>query len=287
MTALLSNRLARPPRTTSPSTRRSLVLQLEAFGGVLVIVMILSFILGPSDRAVSVVGAPLEVPGAEHWFGLDSFGMDVFSRVMAATRLDIGVALASGAVVFVTAYPVALALGFWNTVWTKVVLRLLDIFQSLPAIVLALTVVALTGNSIPNLVFVSAFVFAPAFVRTVRSIVLTVREQTFVEAAISTGVPPWRVLLRHVLPHTLGAALAQATIAISRTIILIAGLSFIGVGVQTPTPEWGSMLQTGLAPTLNGAWWVALYPGVAIVLTVLLFDRLGTLLVNLTSGAKR
>jgi peptide/nickel transport system permease protein len=255
--------------------------------GVLVLAIIASFVFGPTSAAISVMGKPLTPPSPEHIFGLDGYGMDVFVRLMSAARLDIGVAVAAGLVVFVVAFPVALGTGFWDTWWTKGILRLLDVFQSFPSIVLALTVVALTGNGVWNLVAASAFVFAPVFVRTVRSIVLSVREQVFVEAAIATGVRPVRVLIRHVVPHTIGAALAQTTIAVSRTIILVAGLSFIGVGVQTPTPEWGSMLQAGVAPTLNGNWWVSVYPGLAIVLAVMTFDRVGTVLGALTRGVTR
>jgi peptide/nickel transport system permease protein len=252
-----------------------------------VVGVVASFVFGPESKATAVVGRPLERPSGAHLFGLDAYGMDVAVRVASSARIDIGVAVAAGLLVFALAYPVALATGFWNTWWTKVILRALDVFQSFPSIVLALTVVALTGNGVGNLVAASTFVFAPVFVRTVRSVVLSVREQVFVEAAIATGVQPGRVLLRHVVPHTLGAAMAQSTIAVSRTIILVAGLSFIGVGVEPPTAEWGSMLQTGVAPMLNGSWWVAVYPGLAIVLTVMVFDRIGTLLGTLTLEAER
>jgi len=255
--------------------------------GVLVLAVVGSFLVGPASAAIDIVGRPLAPPSPEHIFGLDAYGMDVAVRVASAARLDIGVAVAAGLVVFVIAYPVALATGFWNTWWTKLILRLLDVFQSFPSIVLALTVVALTGNGAGNLIAASAFVFAPVFVRTVRSVVLSVREQVFVESALAAGVPPIRTLIRHVVPHTIGAAMAQTTIAVSRTIILVAGLSFIGVGIQPPTPEWGSMVQTGVAPTLNGAWWVALFPGIAIVATVMIFDRIGTLLGTLSLEAER
>lgn len=277
MTSLVETVVGASVRPASVTRRRAIV-EIVIWCAVLVASVIVSFLLGPSALATTVVGHPLEVPSASHLFGLDSYGMDVAVRVASAARVDIGVAVAAGVVVFVIAYPIALATGFWNTWWTKLILRLLDVFQSFPSIVLALTVVALTGNGIGNLIAASAFVFAPVFVRTVRSVVLTVRQQVFVEAALATGVRPVRVVVRHIVPHTIGAAMAQTTIAVSRTIILVAGLSFIGVGIQPPDPEWGSMVQTGVASTLNGSWWVTIYPGLAIVLTVLVFDRVGTLL---------
>lgn len=283
---LVRNRDKPLVRTTAVSRSRAKI-EVILWCAVLAAVVAASFIFGPASAAVDVVGSPLEAPSLEHPFGLDSYGMDVFVRVFAAARLDIGVAVAAGAVIFVIAYPVALATGFWNTWWTKAILRVLDIFQSFPAIVLALTVVALTGNGVWNLIAASAFVFAPVFVRTVRSVVLSVREQVYVEASIAAGVRQGWVLIRHVVPHTIGAALAQTTIAVSRTIILVAGLSFIGVGVQPPTAEWGAMLQAGVAPTLNGSWWVSVYPGLAIVLTVMIFDRIGSLLGTLTRGVTR
>lgn len=285
MTTLIA--APRPAPARAPVPRRRARAEIGVWLGVLALTVIASFVFGPESAATQVAGRPLERPSGEHWFGLDAYGLDVAVRVLSAARLDIGVAVAVGVVVFLIAYPIALATGFWNNLWTKLVLRLLDIFQSFPSIVLALTVVALTGNGVGNLVAASAFVFAPVFVRTVRSVVLSVREQVFVEGAIAAGVRPARVLLRHVVPHTLGAAMAQTTIAVSRTIILVAGLSFIGVGIQPPTPEWGSMLQSGVAPTLNGNWWVSLWPGLAIVATVTVFDRIGTLLGNLTLEAER
>jgi peptide/nickel transport system permease protein len=285
VTTLIEAPAVKPVRA-SASRRRARV-EIGVWLGLLALVVIASFVFGPESAATRVAGRPLEGPSGDHWFGLDAYGLDVAVRVLSAARLDIGVAVAVGVVVLVIAYPIALATGFWNTWWTKLILRALDVFQSFPSIVLALTVVALTGNGVGNLVAASAFVFAPVFVRTVRSVVLSVREQVFVEGAIAAGVPPVRVLLRHVVPHTLGAAMAQTTIAVSRTIILVAGLSFIGVGIQPPTAEWGSMLQTGVAPTLNGNWWVSIWPGLAIVLTVVVFDRIGTLLGTLTLEAER
>lgn len=262
------------------ASRRGLGVKTEiaVWCGVLILAVVVSFVFGPQAAAVDIVGRPLEPPSAAHPFGLDSYGMDVAVRVASAARLDIGVAVAAGLVVFVIAYPVALATGFWSNGWTKSILRGLDVFQSFPSIVLALTVVALTGNGVGNLILAAAFVFVPVLIRTVRAVVLSVRQQVFVEAALAAGVSPVRVLARHVVPHTIGAAMAQTTIAVSRTVILVAGLSFLGVGVQPPTPEWGSMLQAGVAPTLNGAWWVSVYPGLAIVLTVMVFDRIGNLL---------
>jgi peptide/nickel transport system permease protein len=285
MTTLVQAAVGGSMRPASVSRRRARI-EIAVWCGVLVLAVVVSFLLGGAS-ATQVVGHPLEDPSLQHLFGLDSYGMDVAVRVASAARLDIGVAVAAGAVVFVIAYPIALATGFWNSWWSKLILRLLDVFQSFPSIVLALTVVALTGNGVGNLVAASAFVFAPVFVRTVRSVVLSMREQVFVESALATGVTPVRTLIRHVVPHTIGAAMAQTTIAVSRTIILVAGLSFIGVGVQPPTPEWGSMVQTGVASTLNGAWWVTIYPGLAIVLTVMVFDRIGTLLGTLSMGIQR
>jgi peptide/nickel transport system permease protein len=286
MTTMVETAVGSQLRRASVTRLRARI-EIAVWFGVLVLAVVLSFVLGPTAAATAVVGRPLEPPSGAHLFGLDTYGMDVALRVINAARLDIGVAVAAGVVVFVVAYPIALATGFWNTWWTKLILRILDVFQSFPSIVLALTVVALTGNGVGNLVAASAFVFAPVFVRTVRAVVLSVREQVFVEAALATGVRPFRVLVRHVVPHTIGAAMAQTTIAVSRTIILVAGLSFIGVGVQPPTPEWGSMVQAGVAPTLNGNWWAAVFPGLAIVLTVMVFDRIGTLLGTLTLEAER
>lgn len=255
--------------------------------GVWVVVLALFAVIGyiiTRHGATQVVSTPIAPPSSKHWFGIDSYGMDIFSRVLYAARIDIGVALISGIVVFTLAFPTALFTGFWSNWASKLVLRLLDILQSFPALILALTVVALTGNGVPNLVLASGFVFGPVFVRVVRAVVLSVREEPYVESAIACGVRPIVVVLRHVVPQAIGAALAQVTIAVSRTLVLVAGLAFIGVGIQPPTPEWGSMVQAGVAAAVNGKWWVSAYPGAAIVVTVLIFNRMGTLLQRVTAG---
>jgi peptide/nickel transport system permease protein len=230
-------------------------------------------------------GLQLAPPSWDHPFGTDVNQMDVLSRVLTAARLDVGIAAASTAATFVLGYPLGLLLGYFHGPWTGVALRLLDMVQAFPVLVLALAIVALTGGGAANVIYAQIFVATPIMIRVVRAVVLRLREERFVESAIATGNSDARLLLRHIAPHALPVALIQATILMAGALILTTGLSFIGVGVHPPTAEWGLMVGLGSRDIANGDWWTIVFPGAGIALAVFAFNLLGQLLRRRFPGA--
>lgn len=215
---------------------------------------------------------PLEAlrgPSADHPFGTDQTGFDILTRVLYAPRVDFPVVGLGVLIALVAGTAIGLVAGSFRGIAGEVLMRVADLVQAFPALVLALALVALTGNSESNVVWVLGFVNTPIFLRLVRSQVLTIRELRFVEAATALGNSRTRVLFSHILPSALGPAITQVGISMSFGLLAVAGLAFLGVGIQPPTPEWGSMIQVGKSNITTGQWWTVVFPGVAISLAVI------------------
>ena len=227
---------------------------------------------GPIETFARQVLTP---PGAEFWFGADGNGMDVFSRVMYGARYAFGIAVPAAIIMLVIGVPLGLIAGYKGGMLDEIVLRLMDVLRSFPSIVLALAVVAATGQSLVNVVLVIGFLDAPIFARLVRSEVLGLRSSGFVESAVAAGNPTWRILFVHLLPNSIKGATAMIAVRMAWAVRISATLAFIGVGIQAPTPEWGAMIRQGSEFIISGEWWVALFPGVALVGVVLGFNLLG------------
>ncbi len=211
--------------------------------------------------------ATLSPPGGEFWFGTDRVGFDVFSRTIAGATIDLPVALLGTTLSLIFGVPLGLIVSVKSR-WSERVMRGLDMFQSFPLLVLAIVIVALTGNNLRNVVFAIALVNVPRFIRLVRSEALALRESRFIEAARSIGASKTRVMVRHMLPNVAGIILAQASLAAAHAIIVVAGLSFLGIGVAPQDPSWGAMIRVGSQNIATGDWWVSLFPGLAVFLTV-------------------
>ena len=214
-------------------------------------------------------------PSSAFWFGTDPNGFDVFSRVIAAPRIDVSIALVATTVAFVVGCGIGLMTGYFSGWMGETVMRATDLVQSFPLFVLAIIIVVLTGRSLQNIVLVVALLNIPIYLRLVRGHVLSLRERTFVEAAKSAGGTELSIAVRHVLPNALSSALAHVPITIGFAILITAGLSFIGAGVQPPAPEWGAMVAAGADGIIVGDWWTSFFPGVAISLTVFGFAVVG------------
>jgi peptide/nickel transport system permease protein len=214
-------------------------------------------------------------PGSEFWFGSDGNGMDVFSRVMHGARFAFGIAVPSAIIMLVIGVPLGLIAGYKGGMIDEVVLRSMDVLRSFPSIVLALAVVAATGQSLINVVLVIGFLDAPIFTRLVRSEVLALRSSGFVDSAVAAGNPTWRILFVHLLPNAIRGSTAMIAVRMAWAVRISATLAFIGVGIQAPTPEWGAMIRQGAEFIISGEWWVATFPGVALVGIVLGFNLLG------------
>lgn len=214
-------------------------------------------------------------PSAAHWFGTDSLGMDVFSRVVYSTRIDLSVTAISAALGVMIGAPLG-ALAAHRGGWLDALVgRLTETTQAFPVILLAMLVLGLAGNNLVVLTILLAILNAPVYIKMVRSVALPLRETEFILAARCSGHRGMSLLWRHILPNTLVPIFGQFSISCAGAIGIIAGLSFIGLGVQVPTPEWGSMINEGAGQVVFGQWWPSVFPGIAIFITALALTRLG------------
>lgn len=218
------------------------------------------------------------LPHPPHWMGTDASGYDVFSRVIAAPRTDLTIALLANALSLTIGVFLGLIAGYFRNWATEVLMRVSDVMQSFPVFISAMVLVALAGRSTTNIIIALAFVYVPIYIRLTRAEVLSQTSRGFVEAARALGQPEIRIALRHVLPNSMTPALIQSSVTIGFAILLTAGLSFVGAGVRPPTPEWGLMISTGAGAIILGEWWPSVFPGIAISLTVFGFAVLGNAL---------
>jgi|SRR5579862_862861 len=242
-------------------------------GLVTIAVLLLAAFLSPlpHNPLAPNAAATLAHPGSRYWFGTDTSGFDVFSRTIRAARLDLPLALLGTIVSMLIGVPVGLfASGRSRT--AEALMRCLDVFQAFPLLILALAIVALTGNQLRNIVLAIAIINVPTFIRLVRSQSLTLRSARFVEAARAIGASERRVLLRHILPNAAAPITAQAALTAAQSIVVIAAMTFIGIGITPPQASWGAMIQTGSAQVATGGWWVSFFPGLAILIVVASFN---------------
>lgn len=215
----------------------------------------------------------LSPPSAEHPLGVDNFGRDVLDRLVFGSRVALGIGgMATVLNMFFGGF-LGLIGGYFRGVSDAVIMRLLEILNSIPFLVLALLIISMWGSSIPTLIFVlGIFGLGPA--RIIRSEVLSVREEDYILAARAVGAPTGRIIVRHVLPNAIASLLVVTTMSIGVNIIVVAGLSFLGFGIRPPIPSWGAMLQQA-QEFMRTAWWLAVYPGLCIIITVFGFNILG------------
>jgi peptide/nickel transport system permease protein len=231
--------------------------------------------LTPYNPVTPFPGERLEPPSARHWFGTDPFGMDVFTRVLYATRIDLSVAVASVILGILVGAPLGALAGYVRGWWDEVLMRLTEIMQAFPQILFAMAVFAAVGSSIRNLVLVLAFFNVPVYLRMVRSSALPLRESEFVLAARCAGHSTPTLVVKHILPNTLVPVFSQFSLSIAYAIQMIAGLSFIGLGVHIPEAEWGAMINLGAGYVIFGKWWPAFFPGMAAFVASYALNGLG------------
>jgi len=244
-------------------------------------------LLAPYDPLASDAAAALQPPSAAHWFGTDALGRDVFSRVVAATRLDLGMAFAAVAIVFACGTLAGTAAGFFGGWWDRVVGRIADTLMAFPLFVLAMGIVAAVGNSVESIVIATAIVNFPIYARIARAEANIRRDAGFVEAARLSGYGEGRILVAEVMPNLLPIMMVQVSLTLGYAILNCAGLSFIGLGIRPPTPEWGIMVAEGASNIISGEWWIALFPGLALMLAVFTFNLLGDGLRDIVDPRKR
>lgn len=245
----------------------------------LFVLLLVCAVIGPSivpyDPLASDTAAALQAPSAKHWFGTDQLGRDILSRVVVATRLDMSIAIASVALVFVLGGFAGIAAGFYGGWTDRIVGRVADTIMAFPLFVLAMGIVAALGNTVTNIVIATAIINFPLYVRIARSEANVRREAGFVQAARLTGNSEMRILLTQIAPNILPIMMVQMSLTMGYAILNAAGLSFIGLGVRPPTPEWGIMVAEGAGFIVSGEWWIALFPGLALMVAVFCFNLLG------------
>ena len=213
-------------------------------------------------------------PSAAHWFGVDSLGRDIFSRIVAGTRISLAAGFMSVAIGAIIGTLFGLLAGYYEGWWDRITMRVADVLFAFPGILLAIGIVAILGNGMINVIAAVAVFSIPAFARLVRGNTLMLKQLTYIEAARSIGASDWTIIMRHILPGTISSVVVYLTMRIGTSIITAASLSFLGLGAQPPTPEWGAMLNEARADMVTAPH-IALFPSLAIFLTVLAFNLLG------------
>jgi peptide/nickel transport system permease protein len=265
--------------------------RVTAFAFALLIVIILAALFGPFavpyDPLASDTSVALKPPSSAHWFGTDQLGRDIFSRVVVATRLDSFIAVSSVALVFLMGGLAGIAAGYFGGWTDRIVGRIADTIMAFPLFVLAMGIVAALGNTVQNIVIATAIVNFPLYARVARAEANVRRDAGFVQAARLSGNGEFRILLGHILPNIMPIMIVQMSLTMGYAILNAAGLSFIGLGVRPPTAEWGIMVAEGAGFMVSGEWWIALFPGLALMIAVFCFNLLGDGLRDIVDPQRR
>jgi peptide/nickel transport system permease protein len=242
--------------------------------GLFVIMALAAPLLTPYDPTRLNVVESLEPPSARHWLGTDQFGRDVLARVIYGARVSMAMGVVAVTISVVLGLALGLVSGYYRGTVDLLVMRLVDVMLAFPGILLALVIIAVLGPNLGSAMIAVGVSGMPLFVRVVRSSTLTVRALQYVEAAQAAGSGDARMLVRHVLPNVLTPVIVLVTLGIPAAIVAGAALSFLGLGVKPPTPDWGEMLSKGRA-FMGTAWWLSTFPGLAIAVIVLAINRFG------------
>ena len=239
-----------------------------------ILIAVFAPVVAPYDPIEQSIYDALQPPSAAHWLGTDEVGRDILSRIIYGTRISLRVGLLAVGIGSAIGVTLGLIAGFYGKLADNLILRLMDIWLAFPGILLALAIIAVLGPSLFNVMIAVGLSAVPTYVRVTRSSVLSVREMEYVLGARAVGCPSRIIIWRHILPNVLPSLIVLTTLGIAGAILAAAALSFIGLGAQPPTPEWGAMLTVG-RQFIRQAWWVTAFPGMAIMITVLGINLLG------------
>ena len=276
------HQVGRVPRTETPLgifLRRFRKNKLAILGALIIGTMILlalfAPLIAPYDPISQDLEHLLESESATHLMGTDDLGRDVLSRIIYGTRISLQASIYAVGIAFFIGVPVGLLSGYYRGFWDEwVIMRITDAVQAFPFLILALALAATLGAGLGNAMLAIGIGFSPAFIRIVRAQVMTVTNQEYIQAARAIGARDGRIILQHVLPNSMAPLLVQTTLAMASAILAEASLSFLGLGVQPPTPSWGQMLNVAQG-YITFAPWLAYWPGLAIFAAVLAFNLLG------------
>jgi len=213
-------------------------------------------------------------PSAEHWFGTDEVGRDIFTRILYGARLSLGVGVAVVLGAGLIGTVIGSISGYFGGRIDQIIMRLMDMILAFPSLVLAMAVAATLGPNLQNAMLAIAIIKIPVYVRLARAETLSLREKLYVKAAVTFGIKPWRIITRHIIPNAISPVIIQVTLDIGDAILLVATLGFLGLGAQPPTPEWGAMISVGWKHLLD-YWWYPTFPGFALFLASCAFNLIG------------
>lgn len=226
---------------------------------------------GPDEQKIKDA---FSAPSLQYPFGTDNLGRDVLSRVIYGTRISLSVGFISVAIAFVLGCPLGLIAGFFGGKVETIIMRIMDVFLAIPNMLLAIAISAALGTGVGKSMLAVGIAYMPVYARMMRATSMTIKNEEFIEAARANNSNNWRIMIKHIFPNAISPLIVQTTLGVAHGILMISSLSFIGLGVQPPTPEWGSMLAAGRAFLRNNPW-LCTFPGIAIMLSVLSFNLMG------------
>jgi len=253
------------------------VMSLVAFGVIAAVALaaVAAPVIMPYDPDAPDAEHALEAPSRRHWLGTDLYGRDQLTRIVYAGRIDLLVALAATAIALSLGAVLGAVSGYRGGWLDHLLMRVIDTIQAFPSFILAMGIAAALGNSVTNIVIAIAITHVPIYGRLIRGEMLRIREMEYAEAARTVGNRQRRIIFHHLLPNCFPPVIVQATLAMGFAILTVAALSYIGLGIRPPTSEWGAMTAEGAGYIVSGEWWIFLFPGVAIMATVLSFNLVG------------
>lgn len=254
--------------------------KMAMFGLAILIILVLSAVFADVIAGYETVVIKqhlkdrLQGPSLKHWLGTDEFGRDMLARMIHGSRVSLQVGIVAIGMAIIAGGGLGAISGYYGGKLDNLIMRIMDIFLAVPSILLSIAIVAALGPSMFNLMLAISISYVPTFSRIVRASVLTIKDQEFIEAAKAIGASDTRIILRHIIPNSLAPVIVQGTLGVAGAILSTAGLSFIGMGIQPPAPEWGAMLAGG-RQYLRYAWHVTTFPGLTIMITILALNLLG------------
>jgi len=248
------------------------------FAAAFILVLLLTAVfaeqIAPFSPRFQIRGSVLIGPSSTHIFGTDGLGRDMFSRIVHGTRITVMLGVSATAIAAILGLLQGLIAGYYGGIWDMLIMRFTDMLLSIPGILLAISIIAILGPGLNNVIIAIGIGSMPQFTRVVRGSVLSVKEEDYVTGARVLGQSDFFIVLRHILPNVMGPVIVLATLRIAAAVLNAAALSFVGLGAQPPTPEWGAMLNEARR-YLGSAWWYTVFPGGALALTVLSVNILG------------
>ena len=252
---------------------------LSLVGGIFMLLIILMALLGPFFTVYDPIKTDLKSaflpPSTTHWMGTNELGMDIFTRIVYGARVDLYIAIFSVIGAIILGLFFGIISGYYGRWVDDIIMRFLDSIQAFPTIIFAIAIAAVLGPSTRNVIIVLIAVNFPMYARLVRSLVLSVKQSQFTDAARAAGNKDFRIMFIHILPNCMGPVYVQGSLNVGWAVLMAASLSFIGLGVQPPNPEWGLMITEGARFMILGEWWMAFFPGLFIFMFVLSANMLG------------